>query len=253
VLTCAWGETHQGYKRSNNEDFFLTEGETPAPDDSPLYIVCDGMGGHAAGEVASYLAANALRRELHASGWLHRPGGQPEAAAAAMRRAVVQAHDKVRAESERRHLITHMGTTAVAALMLAECAVIASVGDSRAYLVTPDHWMQVTEDHTVAQLYAERGLITREAARRHPLRNVLLRSVGSPQGCEPDLRIVPMEIGDRLVLCTDGLTEMVPEPEIIRAVQSGTDTNAISHELVAQALSAGGLDNITVVVVERKE
>jgi len=74
-----------------------------------------------------------------------------------------------------------MGTTAVAALMLAECAVIASVGDSRAYLVTPSHSMQLTEDHTVAQLYAERGLISREAARRHPLRNVLLKSVGSPR------------------------------------------------------------------------
>jgi protein phosphatase len=145
-----------------------------------------------------------------------------------------------------------MGTTAVVALVLGRAVAVASVGDSRAYLVGRNGHRRLTQDHTVAEMYAEMGLIRRDDVPRHPLRNVLVRSVGSPEGCVPDLLVVPVEAGDRLLLCSDGLTEMVEDDEIVRVVRESDEVAAASAELIGRALGAGGADNVTVIVIEMR-
>lgn len=224
--------THTGMVRDNNEDtvFPDSSGESKGP---AVLIVADGMGGHVAGEVASRLAVNAA-----ASAQV-----EPVDRVAAGNRAI-------REEVAREPGLEGMGTTmTLLSLEPDGIARIGHIGDSRAYLYRKGELEQITEDHTVAGELAALGQIAPEEVESHPQRHMLTRTLGLTRFVDVDDLEIQLEGGDRLILCSDGLTEMVDDKGIRRIVSEGTPDDA-TWALIEAANSAGGVDNISVVVVD---
>lgn len=224
--------THTGMVRDNNEDtvFPDSSGESKGP---AVLIVADGMGGHVAGEVASRLAVNAA-----ASAQV-----EPVDRVAAGNRAI-------REEVAREPGLEGMGTTmTLLSLEPDGIARIGHIGDSRAYLYRKGELEQITEDHTVAGELAALGQIAPEEVESHPQRHMLTRTLGLTRFVDVDDLEIQLEGGDRLLLCSDGLTEMVDDKGIRRIVSEGTPDDA-TWALIEAANSAGGVDNISVVVVD---
>ena len=223
--------THKGMVRDKNEDsvFPTSSGEST---DDVVAIVADGMGGHVAGEVASRIAINAA-----ASSDL-----DPADRVAAGNRAI-------REEVSRDPGLEGMGTTMTLLKVEDDTASIAHIGDSRAYLLRDGELRQVTEDHTVAAEYVAQGQLSPEEAASHPQRHMLLRTLGLTRFVNVDEVSIDLEPGDRLLLCSDGLTEMVKDAVIGKILADGSPDEVVWN-LVETANDAGGVDNITVVVVE---
>jgi protein phosphatase len=221
--------TDVGRVREGNEDSFLVE--------PPLYAVADGMGGHRGGDVASQLAL-ATVEELFKAG----KGTLGEQVREA-NRLVYE-----RAGEDRR--LAGMGTTLTAALITSEGAHLAHVGDSRAYLLRAGALRQLTEDHTLVNRMVRAGEITEDEAEHHPHRNVLLRALGTEPDVDVDEDSVGLLEGDRLVLCSDGLTGMVTEDQIQAILEATGPPQEAADRLVRTANRAGGIDNITVVVLD---
>lgn len=223
--------TDIGCVREHNEDSLVVK--------PPLYVVCDGMGGHAAGEVASEIAVNVVAR--------HAPA---KIDAAALGAAVEEANLAViRAAHEGRGR-EGMGTTCTAAMLENERLVIAQVGDSRAYLLHNGILQQITRDHSLMADYIEQGKITPEEARVHPQRSVITRALGSDPYMQPDLFEINVETGDRLLLCSDGLTSMLEDAEIARILSTVRNPQECADALVNEAIAMGGYDNVTVIVTD---
>ena len=236
-------------KRAHNEDAYL------ASDRIGLYVVADGMGGHAAGEVASWEAIEAVH------GMIRR--GQPtveayvtgpsETTVAGLRRLVESAIQAATymvfgiAEQDPTH--KGMGTTITVMNVVHNVAVVGSVGDSRAYLVRGKRTWQVTEDHTLVQLQMKAGLITAEQAKRSPRGNVITRAVGPRDYVQVDTYVVPVQPGDRYLLCSDGLHGYF-EMQEIAPILTGGDLSQACEKFVELANQRGGKDNITCVCVE---
>ena len=223
--------THQGMVRDNNEDsvFPTASGDS---DDHVVLIVADGMGGHVAGEVASRIAINAAAStEL-----------DPVDRVAAGNRAI-------REEVARDPSLEGMGTTMTLLVIDGDVATLAHVGDSRAYLLRQDELSQLTEDHTVAAEYVAMGQLSAEEAGSHPQRHMLTKTLGLTRFVNVDEYKVDLSRGDRILLCSDGLTEMVDDKTIARTLSSGSPDEVV-WKLVELANEASGVDNITVVVVE---
>lgn len=224
--------SHKGRVRDNNEDTVFPDsaGESSGP---AILIVADGMGGHVAGEVASRLAVNT------AASTDKDPVDRVEAG-----------NKAIREEVAREPSLEGMGTTmTLVSLEEGGKARFAHVGDSRAYLLRSGELRQLTEDHTVAAEYVAQGQISTEDAVDHPQRHMLTRTLGLTPQIEVDETTVALETGDRLLLCSDGLTEMVPDDHIATVLGAGTPEEAV-WELVETANEEGGVDNITVIVVE---
>ena len=223
--------TDVGCVREHNEDSLVVK--------PPLYVVADGMGGHEAGEVASEIAVQVIADKSPST-----PDGQALAAAvvAANREILDAARDGRGREG--------MGTTVTAALLEGERLVIAQVGDSRAYLLHQGKLQQLTRDHSLVADMVEAGHLTAEEARIHPSRSVITRALGSVEGTQPDLYELNVETGDRLLLCSDGLTSMVRDPQIEEILRRVQDPQRCAAQLVNEAITAGGHDNVTVVVVD---
>lgn len=224
--------THQGMVRQNNEDtvFPDSSGESGS---SAVLIVADGMGGHVAGEVASRLAVNAAAsNDLDAGD------------------RVAAGNRAIREEVAREPSLEGMGTT-MTLVTLEENGVarFGHVGDSRAYLLRDDDLCQLTEDHTVAAEYVAAGQISPEEAASHPQRHMLTRTLGLTRFVNVDEMELELTEGDRLLLCSDGLTEMVADQAIAETLASGTPDEAV-WKLVDMANEAGGVDNISVVVID---
>lgn len=224
--------THQGMVRQNNEDtvFPDSSGESEG---SAVLIVADGMGGHVAGEVASRLAVNAAASsDLDAAD------------------RVAAGNRAIREEVAREPSLEGMGTT-MTLLSLDEdgAATIGHIGDSRAYLYRDGELNQLTEDHTVAGELASLGQIEPEEAESHPQRHMLTRTLGLTRFVEVDEVEIELEVGDRILLCSDGLTEMVEDARIGEIVADGTPDDA-AWALIEAANAAGGVDNISVVLVD---
>ncbi len=224
--------THKGMVRDNNEDsvFPNSSGEET---DAALLIVADGMGGHVAGEVASRLAVNAAASTEV----------DPADRVAAGNRAI-------REEVARDPGLEGMGTTMTLLSIDGARATIGHVGDSRAYLLRDNDFSQLTEDHTVAAEYVALGQLSPEEAASHPQRHMLTRTLGLTRFVNVDLFEFEVEMGDRILVCSDGLTEMVSEPDIARILATEKTPDEVVWELVEMANDAGGVDNITVVVLE---
>lgn len=225
------GSSDTGLVRSGNEDAYLIS--------PPLYVVADGLGGHSAGEVASRIAVEALQDTA-----------PRRADAKALGRAVRQANASVIAAAESGRGRSGMGTTITAAMVEGTRIVIAHVGDSRAYLLHLGELQQITDDHSMVADMVRRGTLTREESRSHPNRSVITRALGSDPNLVVDTFEVDAAPGDRLLLCTDGLTGMVDDDLIAQVLGSATSAHLAVGRLVGYANDAGGQDNITVVVVD---
>ncbi len=224
--------SHQGMVRQNNEDtvFPQRSGESSGP---TVLIVADGMGGHVAGEVASRLAVNAAASTEV----------DPIDRVAAGNRAI-------REEVAREPSLEGMGTTMTLMSLQADgTAHFGHVGDSRAYLYRGAELTQITEDHTVAGELASLGQITKREVDSHPQRHMLTRTLGLTRFVDVDEFDLKLESGDRLLLCSDGLTEMVDDERIAKIISEGTPDD-VTWALIEAANTAGGVDNISVVVVD---
>jgi PPM family protein phosphatase len=240
----AHGLTDVGRRRDKNEDAFLVD---PA---MGLYAVADGMGGHAAGEIASKLAMEALEDSMRGSVWS--PGSaDTDDAARRLENAVQEANrricDSIRIHDERRG----MGTTLVALLAAGQKAVLAHVGDSRAYLVRGGSLVRLTSDHSWVNEQVKLGYLSDEDAQRHPMRNIVTRALGSRPEVATDRTVEDMLPGDIYLLCSDGLNSMLSDSEIqTLVVRHRGEPESACRALVAAANACGGEDNVTVVVVE---
>lgn len=235
-----------GHARENNEDKF----DFYEPDETPLlaargsvYLVCDGMGGHNAGQIASELVA---KQFLHA--YYHLGGTAQEAA----RQAVLQAHHYIAEMASKIPSRYGMGTTLTALILKQDEGLLVHVGDSRCYRLRAGVFELISRDHTLVAYLVEQGILTPEQAKYHPQRNVIRQAVGvadPSEPLEPDIETFPLEPGDLYLLCSDGLTDMVEEGEIEAILRDELPTRA-AWRLVDRALANGGRDNITVVLVQ---
>jgi protein phosphatase len=226
--------THVGQVRSANQDTLL------AQDD--LYAVADGMGGHNGGEVASQLAIESMRADYAVP------------TTDALVDAIQAANEAVMARAEEDPSLRGMGTTMVALASVVtdgeERIAVVNVGDSRCYLLEGDHLRQITKDHSVVQTLVDNGQITAAEAETHPQRNILTRALGIDTRVMADSWELLPFIGDRYLLCSDGLFNEVSEAEMADVLRARTDPNDAAQELVRMANAGGGRDNITVVIVD---
>jgi protein phosphatase len=234
-----WGAASDvGRIRQQNEDSFIA--------DPRLFVVADGMGGHNAGEVASAIA---VRTMLDAAG-----DGftDHETFVAAVRAANAAIHDAADGLSEQRGMGTTL--TAVAPLRLGAgeppALSITNVGDSRTYVFRDGELRQLSVDHSYVQELLSEGLVTAEEARVHPRRNIVTRALGIDGSVSPDAWVIPLVVGDRFLLCSDGLVDEVTDADIATVLRTVTDPNRAASELVAAANRNGGRDNVTVIVVD---
>jgi len=244
----SYARTDIGRYRQTNEDAHFRN------DDLGLYIVADGMGGHAAGEVASSEAVDAIygmvKRGISAVGDLREPMSDEKARAACrlMEGAIQGATYMVFAISQFEHDKSGMGTTITAALVVGDSLVIGQVGDSRIYQVRGMNVRQITEDHTLIAWQIKQGILSADEARFSPHKNVITRAVGNRDYVQVDTSLVRVEPGDRYLLCSDGLHGYLQDEEIVDLVDIGGE-NAV-RAFVDLANLRGGRDNITAVLVE---
>jgi PPM family protein phosphatase len=259
VIVHVFGRTDVGRTREHNEDAFVVADLT-ADDASlqpkvrthtigqrgSLFMVADGMGGAAAGEIASAMATEVVVRQLR-SEWLTHPRPAPETFAAALKHAAAAANREINA-----YAVTHpeyrgMGTTATIAGLLEDRLYLAQVGDSRAYLVRDGVASQITKDQSLMQKLVEAGELTEEEAEHSERRNIILQALGPETSIKVDMTHQQIRRGDVLVLCSDGLSGQVSREDIGRVVTEEPDLMAVCKRLIDMANEAGGPDNITVV------
>ena len=228
----SWGaRSDVGLVRGHNEDAFLVK--------APLFVVCDGMGGHAAGEVASHIAVETIgeRAPDHADELL-------------LGAAVEAANDAVLEGSLTGKGKPGMGCTATCVIIENNVMSVAHVGDSRVYLLHNGTLVRITHDHSYVEELVDAGEITADEARTHPSRSIITRALGSDPDMYADHFTLDVTTGDRIILCSDGLSSMVPDKQIEELAVSTVTPQAAADTLVSAALTAGGHDNVTVIVVD---
>jgi protein phosphatase len=237
MILRAAASTDVGMRRHANEDRYAM-----APD-LGLYLVADGMGGHQAGQVASEMAAEAAIRAVRAL------QGATVSPAEKLRHAVACSNREIYAAAVRDDELTGMGTTLVAILAAEERMALAHVGDSRAYLLRAGRIRRLTDDHSVVGELLRRQQITEADAREHPHRHVLTRALGVRENAVPDLAELTPQAGDRVLMCSDGLTAHLQDDEILAQMMDQDDPQLACEALVHTANQRGGVDNITVLIV----
>lgn len=229
--------THVGHVRATNEDSILN-----AP---PIYLVADGMGGHNAGEVASAIAVEEFEKLTIQENVTVEQLGE------ALRSAAIRI-----GELGGEATLGAGTTVAVVATMVLDGVgywVVLNLGDSRVYRLSGDIFEQVSVDHSVVQELMDRGELTPEQAKTHPYRHMVTRALGAGPDSDPDYWLIPAEAGDRMLICSDGLTGEVDDAAIEKLLRSPSDVRTLSQDLVGRALDGGGHDNISVVLVEAVE
>jgi serine/threonine protein phosphatase PrpC len=225
------GKTDPGRVRRRNEDAFVV--------DPPLFAVADGMGGAQAGEVASRLAAAAFREYREADEL-----APEERVRAIIKEANRRIYDRARTDSE----VSGMGTTVTAALLTDGRVVIGHVGDSRAYRIRDGRLEQLTDDHSLVADLMRSGRLTAEEAEGHPQRSVITRALGTDPDVDVDTLVIEVEAGDLFLLCSDGLSTMVSDSEVLQTVERAATLDEAARDLVRAANTGGGEDNVTVVL-----
>ena len=245
----AYGLTHVGRQRQHNEDNFLVE------DDAHLFLVADGMGGHAAGEIASRIAVDSiiefiLHTKEDDGTWPHAYDEHYKRSTNRLMAAVRMANTRVLEAMRKDARLRGMGTTVVACLADEDTMSVAHVGDSRAYLIRDKNISRITNDHSWVFEQVQAGMLTEAEAEKHPLRNVITRALGGALQVSPDASEIECKPGDVYLLCSDGLTGMVPEEEILRVVTESENVEKACQQLIDEANERGGLDNITAILVK---
>ena len=238
-----FSKTDRGRVRTDNQDAYFAGKIT---DDSVFAVVCDGMGGANAGNVASELAVRHISEYIIRS---YRDGMDMTDTEKTLKNAIVSANISLYDKAVNNAELAGMGTTAVAAFVKDGTAVIAHVGDSRIYLVNGEI-KQLTRDHSVVQSLIESGKITPEDAKVHPRKNVITRALGAEENVAVDSDCLNLSNGDTLLLCSDGLTNFLDDKDILTVFQNN-DISAVAERLVEEANKNGGGDNITVVTVTK--
>jgi protein phosphatase len=236
-FTCA-ARTDVGVVRSGNEDNYLMLS------DRGVFIVADGMGGHAAGEVASEMAVRIASREIGSTRGLSEPQVGER-----IRGAIRVANDAIFERTISEHDKRGMGTTATVLVLMRGRYLIGQVGDSRAYLLRDGVFSQLTKDHSYVQEQVDAGLLTPEQARVHPYSNVITRCVGASVDVVPDLYFGALKTGDIVLLASDGLTGMLEDEHLMKILTSEGDPQSWVDRMITEANRRGGLDNITAIVI----
>jgi len=246
----AYGQSDVGRVRSSNEDAW---GVFP---DLQFFVVADGMGGHAAGEIASHLAVDTMRDFIQSSSqsaevtW---PADVERNLPLPVKRLVSAgklANEKIYHASRSDPKLNGMGTTMVSVLIDQENAYIAHVGDSRAYLIRNEKIQRLTEDHSLVNDYINQGLLKIEEASQHPLKHVITRALGSTLKVEVDVKTVPLGHGDTVLLCSDGLSNLLTDEDMrINGLDSLQNPQSTCQRLIDLANKKGGEDNVTVVLI----
>jgi protein phosphatase len=248
LIIKAVGQSDVGQRRDHNEDCFLVD------EALGLFIVADGMGGHAGGGTASKLAVDTIRESVNEARerepeMFGAPAGVEESPLPdVLREAVEAACTRIFETAQGAPELAGMGTTVTAALVDARTAFIAHVGDSRCYLLREGRIYQVSEDHSLVNEQLKAGAISEDEARHSRFRNIITRSVGFEQQVQVDLMGVELEAGDVLLICCDGLSNLVDDAEILHVVEE-TPLEETPNRLIELANERGGDDNITVVVI----
>ena len=239
----ASGVTDIGKVREANQDqFAILEFETGAG----LAVVCDGMGGPGGGQIASSIAVRTICDELKKT---YRPEKPLAEIREQMRHAVSLANAAIFDEGLANRKLMGMGTTVVLALYRGQQVLIGNVGDSRAYLIRDGQTTQISKDHSIVQQMLDSGSISRREARNHPQKNIITRALGVESNCDLDLFEVELSEFDSLLLCTDGLSNLLYDRELGFEISVGDRQKAILKKLVSMANSRGGTDNITAVLL----
>lgn len=245
VTQMEWAyQSDVGRVRSHNEDSVFIH----QPDERMMaVIVADGMGGHRAGDVASQLAAEVVGEQLREMK-IELSMTELESM---LRKSVKKANDRILQRSREDKALAGMGTTLVAAIIKEEELIIGNIGDSRAYLINKKRFAQLTRDHSLVNELLHLGEITEVEAETHPQKHVLVRAVGTDPEVKPDVIKRKWMTDDHLLLCTDGLTNMVSDEQIHAVIQEDQSVKWKVDELMRRALEAGGEDNISLALVKR--
>lgn len=233
------GLTDVGRIRSNNEDIFLINS------DGYYCLVADGMGGAAAGEMASQIFAQTAREVF-----IEKPPASEQALVERVQATFLEANDRILEHVENYPEHKGMGCTAELLAFTPTGFVIGHMGDSRTYRLRQGLFKQLTKDHSLVQDQIDQGLITVEQARSHRMRNIILRAVGVRPSPALDTLRGPVFNGDLFLLCSDGLTDLVEDDDIVRILQSNSKLAAKAEQLIELANGAGGKDNVTVVLAK---
>jgi PPM family protein phosphatase len=259
VRVCVFGKTDLGRTREHNEDTFLvadlsTGNASLQPEvrrhdvgaRGSLFMVADGMGGAAAGELASAMAADLIYRHM-ATAWASDPASSPDQFAYRMREAVELANSQIYSYARAHPEVRGMGTTVTAAGIFGGDLYLTQIGDSRAYLVRGGDAVQLTKDQSLMQRLVDAGELTQDEAEQSERRNIILQALGPDPRVKVDLTHQPVRRGDTLILCSDGLSGVVRREEFAQMAQDHADLAALCSALIDLANSRGGPDNITVV------
>ena len=238
-----WGLTDPGCVRTQNQDAFQIE---VLDKNTVLCVVCDGMGGAKSGNIASGLAVDVFTQEVKRT-W--KSGMDPEDMEQMLKGAVKLSNFTVYDQGKQFEEFAGMGTTLVAALIYGKNAVIVNVGDSRAYHIDSDGIRQVTVDHSLVQMMVSKGELTAEQAKHYPGKNLITRAVGTESVTVCDVFHKKLSRGDGLLLCTDGLSNLIDEQEILFEVVHGLDKSKCCERLLDIAKKRGAPDNVTSVLV----
>jgi serine/threonine protein phosphatase PrpC len=253
-MIAAFGRTDVGRRRKINEDSFLVSPE------ASLFAVCDGMGGHNAGEVASRMAIDTIAGFVERSGvekeitWPWGLDGEISFDANRLKTAIRLANAQVFQAADNREDLTGMGTTVVAALVSGQAMTIGSAGDSRCYLVRDDRLVQLTRDDSWVSAAVGEGILNSDDVERHPLRNVITKAVGARDSIDLDVVEHRLEPGDIVLLCSDGLHGMLNDHELQKLLLPPLESlEETAASLIDAANEAGGRDNVTVVLLRYTE
>jgi protein phosphatase len=232
------GQTDVGRVRKRNEDALSVD----VP--NGIFLVADGLGGHASGDVASRVAIETTKRIMAAAISI------PDSSISdSFRDAIVKADFAIAEEIYRDPTKKNMASTFVGCVIRDDTAVVAHVGDSRAYLIRDGNIEQIDIDHSWVFEQVSIGILTPEEAKVHPFRNIVTKVLGSGAGCEPSVNEIKLIDGDRIILCSDGLSGPVTDTDILNIALSSQDPKVCAESLIRKALDNGGDDNITVVII----
>ena len=239
----AWGLTDPGMVRSQNQDHYAI---VKLGRDQLLAIICDGMGGARSGNIASQMAVEVFVEEVKRT---TRANMKPDRIDNMLEQALEMANEAVYEQSQLSEEYRGMGTTLVAAFFQKDQLTVANVGDSRAYLFNKDGIKSITTDHSLVELMVQRGEITREAAKFHPGKNLITRAVGTEAKVSCDLYHLKLNKGDSVLLCSDGLSNVMSDQEILFEVIHGVNKNDCCQRLMNIANYRGSPDNVTVALI----
>ena len=236
----SYGKTDIGQRREMNQDFIFYTDE-PIGKLPNLYIVADGMGGHNAGDYASRCATDTIREYIAKCDY--------ENPVTVLKYAIIRANERLIEDAGRSPELSGMGTTVVACVIQEDHLYVANMGDSRLYRIGKDGIAQVTMDHSLVEEMIRAGRLDRENVRNHPEKNIITKAVGGASDAMPDFFELDIETGDKILLCSDGLSNMVEDDEIEDIVREEDSLEDAVNRLIERANYYGGRDNISVVLI----